>query len=202
MLVDSLHAVPVARIELPNFISNKELKILKSLERHYHKDKVNISKDIFILNNKKLKSLKEKFDKQANYYMKNVLKLDNEIYACQSWTAKSSPGVAHHLHAHKGCLFSCVYYIYGECKIHFNFVRSRIHEVMNLSFDVIEYNTFNGSTHWYNTYPGLLIIFPSNILHESEITQSDKFLIGANYFVKGVIGKTDHKVDSIKIKPY
>jgi len=50
MLVDSLHAVPVARIELPNFISNKELKVLKSLERHYHKDKVNISKDIFIDN--------------------------------------------------------------------------------------------------------------------------------------------------------
>jgi hypothetical protein len=34
MLVDSLHAVPVARIELPNFISNKELKILKSLEHN------------------------------------------------------------------------------------------------------------------------------------------------------------------------
>jgi len=204
MIVEPLNAVPIARVELPNFISQKEIDILEDYEMKKITGSkfANVSLENHILNNKKLKNLKKGFDEQANHYMKNVLGIDNEIYVSQSWTTKSSPGGHHPQHAHKGCLFSCVYYVYGTAKIFFNFVRSRINEQMNFGYDIGTHNVFNSEVHWYKTFPGLMIIFPAHILHEARDIESDKLIIGANYFVKGFIGKNSPQVDKVRIKPY
>ena len=201
MKVRNLHAFPLAMEEVNNFISNKEVEVLEKFKYIPVKGgNATLTTDHQILKDKRLKNLKAKMDAQANIYAKNILEISNDIYMTHSWVTKSEGNGLHPLHIHKGCLFSCAFYIKGKGKILFNFLRSRICEQMNLPFDVINFNNFNSDVYWYDTYPNLILMFPGNVQHGSSEHSSERMMLGCNYFVKGVIGKSQHwKVDEIKI---
>lgn len=199
----SCNSVPIATVNAGPLLNEKELKFLENQDMQVvrgGKADVSIECNLFYL--PKLKRVRKIIDGYAEKYMKNVLGLANEIYPCQSWIAKSRAGGIHPQHAHKGCLFSAVYYVYGRGRLNFNFLRSRINEQMNFGFDIIEHNEFNSELHYFDTYPGFLIFFPGHILHEAKDIVEDKMILGANYFVKGFIGATSDQVDKLKIKPY
>jgi len=200
MKIQSLNAFPLALEEVNNFISNKEIKILEKFKYiPVRGGAATLTANHQVLKDKRLKSLKRKMDAQANIYAKKVLEISNDIYMTHSWITKSEGKGSHPPHIHKGCLFSCVFYIKGEGKIVFNFLRSRICEQMNLPFDVINFNSFNSDVYWYDTYPNLILMFPGNVLHESSEHSSERMMLGCNYFVKGLIGKTSVQDDEVRI---
>tara|TARA_R100001163_G_C4996382_1_gene147121 strand:- start:159 stop:770 length:612 start_codon:yes stop_codon:yes gene_type:complete len=203
MQIIACNSVPIATVNAGPLLNEKELAFLKNQNMQIGGDnKADVSIDSNLLYLPEMERVRNIIDGYAEQYMKNVLELNNEIYPCQSWIARSKAGDSHPQHAHKGCLFSAVYYVYGKGRLSFNFLRSRINEQMNFSFDIIRPNDFNSDIHHFNTYPGFLIFFPGHILHEGKDVVEDKMILGANYFVKGFIGETSDQVDRLKIKPY
>ena len=76
-----------------------------------------------------------------------------------------------------------------------------MNEKWNFSFDVKKYNAFNSLTWDFEVNTGDLIIFPAWMYHftRENVTDKDRIVIGANYFIDGVIGST-RGVDKIGIK--
>ena len=83
----------------------------------------------------------------------------------------------------------------------FNLHPSELKKRWNFSFKVKKYNAFNSSSWEYEVNTGDLIIFPAWMYHytRENVTNKDRIVIGANYFVDGVIGST-RGVDKIGIK--
>ena len=76
-----------------------------------------------------------------------------------------------------------------------------LREKYDFSFNVKNYNTFNSNTWEYVVNTGDLIIFPAWMYHETRenTSNNDRVIIGANYFVKGIVGTTKG-VDKIDVQ--
>ena len=93
-------------------------------------------------------------------------------------------------------MFSLVFYVSSEGKKSGNFVfdfrPSRLREGWNFSLDVKKYNPFNSFTWDFEVNTGDLIIFPAWMQHytRENTTNNDRIIVGANYFIDGVVGST------------
>ena len=109
------------------------------------------------------------------------------------------------LRHHRNSIFSLVFYVSAEGEksgnIVFDHISSRLEEKWSFAFTVKNYNYFNSRSWEYEVHTGDLIIFPSWTFHFTKENTSDKdrIIIGANYFVEGVLGELKN-VDKINIQ--
>ena len=200
---DHLNGVPI-HFEKTSFrLTNDELNTIFG-KGYYHPTSNHLTKTSFLLKDDKLSRIKSFLDERMNSYIENIVEINDKFIMTQSWSTTTKKSENHHSHNHPNAIFSLVFYVSSQGVESGNLVfnlDNRLREKYDFSFNVKNYNTFNSSTWEYEVNTGDLIIFPAWIYHETRENTSneDRVIIGANYFVEGVIGTTEG-VDKIQIR--
>ena len=200
---DHLNGLPI-HFEKTSFrLTNDELNTIFG-KGYYHPTSNHLTKTSFLLKDDKLSRIKSFLDERMNSYIENIVEINDKFVMTQSWSTTTKKSENHHSHNHPNAIFSLVFYVSSQGVESGNLVfnlDNRLREKYDFSFNVKNYNTFNSSTWEYEVNTGDLIIFPAWIYHETRENTSneDRVIIGANYFVEGVIGTTEG-VDKIQIR--
>jgi uncharacterized protein (TIGR02466 family) len=186
--IHALFPLPVYKEKI-RLLDNNESNFIESTNVCYQTLGNAVSLNTRLLDAPTLIELKAVIEKKLDYYLKSILKVDNEIYITNSWLNKTNYKEQHFLHNHSNSILSGVYYINTEDSlplITFN----RMQTPFLLNFIPKEFTIFN-STEWsVPVENGCLIIFPSSLYHYVKIneTTNTRTSIAFNSFVKGSIG--------------
>jgi len=186
--IHALFPLPVYKEKI-RLLDNNESNFIESTNVCYQTLGNAVSLNTRLLDAPTLIELKAVIEKKLDYYLKSILKVDNEIYITNSWLNKTKHKEQHFLHNHSNSILSGVYYINTEDSlplITFN----RMQTPFLLNFIPKEFTIFN-STEWsIPVENGCLIIFPSSLYHYVKIneTTNTRTSIAFNSFVKGSIG--------------
>lgn len=204
MIINYFNAIPIASENTTFLLNEKEKQIIKSLTYKENGDKVKVSLSSNILEDKKLKRIKSFFLKKIKEYKENIIEIENTISLTQSWSTINIKGSHHHIHSHPNSFLSLVYYV--DCDINSgDFMvlkdKSSIQKGYNFNYTIKNFNEFNSDTWRFNTIPGQIIIFPGHLNHYStpHLGDEDRIIIGANFFVEGILGEEDN-TDLINLK--
>jgi uncharacterized protein (TIGR02466 family) len=182
--VIGLNKLKVDHNKVLEYIQNLEFKIsgaseLKEAEC-YH------SKNFYILEN--ISYLKEEIYNNIKNYLNNIMKLNIDFQFTTSWVTKTPPNGFSQKHVHANSFLSGVYYPIGDKNFSVKFYRKNDF----WSIETIEYNSLNAEWYALNiTENGILILFPSHLLHSIEKNLSDKtrYSIAFNTLPLGEVGK-------------
>tara|TARA_E500000318_G_scaffold20672_1_gene21210 strand:- start:893 stop:1543 length:651 start_codon:yes stop_codon:yes gene_type:complete len=168
-----------------NFVKENEKKVnLNNDGKNY------ISDDTFVLDNLELKNLRQKINLRIEDYFKKIICTNDliEPYITQSWLNFNYKNTSHEQHIHRNSIISGVYYV--QCHDdNITFLRPR-KETFEFG-DIFNYNHFNSNSLSLRVKQGLLIIFPSNLIHKVDLNDTDRTRISLpfNVFVSGTVGK-------------
>ena len=167
---------------------DKEVDFLEKIEykRGVHND---LSKNTKLLESSELRNVKSLCELHLKTYIKTVLDCEQEIYITNSWATKNSPGEHHHVHDHPNSIISGVIYLQvsdPENVVEFHH-KSALKNNFYFYYNVREYNIFNSDTWFLPVKQGQILLFPSWLRHgvKPNKSDSDRFVIGFNTFVKG-----------------
>jgi len=192
--VQSLWGVPVMLFENAFSVKPAELEIIKNLEFECEDQnnlvKTSINKHLF--NEKiELTVVKDQINHYACKFIDEIICVDNEFEMVQSWVSKTRPGEEHPTHAHQGAIFSLVYYVEcEESEFRFNYQQNFLTKGFNFEYNIKNLNIFNSQEVTYKPRTGDILIFPGWVYHKAKnLGNKDKYIIGANYFIRGDVGK-------------
>jgi uncharacterized protein (TIGR02466 family) len=146
----------------------------------------------YFLSEPGLENLKADLQEHIENYVKEVMKVDYEVYITNSWKNLTMPGHQHIVHNHANSIISGVLYIkssYVQPTISF----SRGSNPYLLAFEANEYTPFNALEWTIPVEDNNIIIFPSTVNHYVKPNLSDKnrLSIAFNTFIRGNI-RTQH----------
>ena len=159
------------------------------------------SKNTYILEHIECKPLTDFIMESVRYFTKEILMYSYEEYSfSQSWISHKHPGQFHTMHTHPNSLISGVFY-YGEDDQ--NIPAISFHKPVfgtNVSYLSPQYQLDRRKSQYawekfsVNYTPGLLLLFPSYILHSVPVNQSNKIRksLAFNILSKGKIGAEDN----------
>lgn len=154
--------------------------------------------DKYILEHKKLASLKARIKESCDYFLHEVIgvtdDLDFEIQ--NSWINRHKTGEANTLHWHSNAMISGVYYPLahpGDGDILFK----RTHLYYNLFHDTVRPEFKEDNSNQYNTdvytitpVSGDIILFPSHLEHmvAPNVNNGERYSLAFNLFARGTVG--------------
>ena len=194
--ITDINVIPILHECSSFFLEDNEINFIRNGTKYdgtaVHR-KNQLSKNKNILENKNLSRVKNFINDRMLNYIENVAQIENEFYMTQSWSTISKKDQNHHVHTHPNAIFSCVYY--AQCEsgdIEFYF-EPRLREKFNFTYKIKKWNNFNCETWNYEVKTGDIIIFPAWIPHGTTPNdiETDRIIIGANYFIKGKVGEYD-----------
>jgi uncharacterized protein (TIGR02466 family) len=195
MKIINFSGLPILIIQNAYNISENEISFIENIKyvenEHENCSGLKFSKNKYILQVKKLKKLKETFNLKLDYYLKNILQINNNFLLKNSWTTLQFGKTTHPAHVHPNVLLSMVYYVKcDEGNILFLRDRSLLAEGFHFDYGIIEHNQYNSSSFNLKVKTNDLIIFPAWLRHQASNNSIDKkrYVIGANYFIEGEIG--------------
>jgi len=170
--------------------SSSELDFVKTLSQNINNNKENVSsKDKYVIENELFHSLKDFCQLHLNHYYNDVVKPKNDstIRITQSWLNFSQKGQGHHQHIHANSYLSGVFYINTNPDDNITFLRGYDTPIEIGSSD---YNPWNSLSWRVPVDTGMLLIFPSSLLHFVPPVTGDKTRISLSFnsFPVGVIG--------------
>jgi len=180
-------------------LSQEERDYISNLEYGSDDNKNFLSKNRNILDNSIFNNLVKIFDKYTNYYIKNLLEVDHKLKRLNSWATINKHNGSHHSHQHANTFISvCFYPQVKNGGITFETDQDPIRSKTNLRLNIINSNQFNSRTCNFELSSQDLIIFPGWLNHygESNKHNSDRVMIGCNYFISGDIGDLEN-VDNL-----
>ena len=154
-------------------------------------DSISQSSDcLYVLEEKRFKSLKDELMKEFHLFASDVMRYSNKFEITTSWFTKSIPGQSSSSHNHNNCMYSAVLYLQTSENCGNIFFTSFANKRYNLVKN--DYNLYN-STEWgVKPVDGLLVIFPSEVYHKITENKSDttRYSLGFNLVPTGVIGNS------------
>ena len=191
MEIAIINGSPIGIEKVDFNLTNEERKIILNLSYSQKKKKSEpfISENSSIFKNKKLKRIENIMSKQVEEYKDKILQIKNKLRIVHSWATMNN-NTSHELHAHRNSLISCCFYVEseGQNEIIFKVEKSLLEKCHYLDYDIKEYNAFNSASWTINTFKGTIVIFLSDLQHES-INEGKKIMLGSNYFITGKIGQ-------------
>lgn len=192
--VQSLWGVPVMLFENTFSLKPAELEIIKNLEfeREDQNNLVKTSINKHLFNEKiELAVVRDQINHYACKFIDEIICVDNNFEMVQSWVSKTRPGEEHPAHAHQGAIFSLVYYVEcEESEFRFNYQQNFLTKGFNFEYNIKNLNIFNSQEVTYKPRTGDILIFPGWVYHKAKnLGTKDKYIIGANYFIRGDVGK-------------
>ena len=189
--IHGLFPTPVLMTELGRKFTDEEVLFFTEHSRDTVTNMGNVtSKDNYIFQSKTMADLHSAALGAVKLYMKNVLNATDDAvpYITQSWLNYTKPGEYHHKHEHPNSFLSGVMYINADPK------KDKIHFYNNkyrqIKPELKEWNWWNSDSWWFEVKTGGIVIFPSNLTHMVEQTQSEdtRISLAFNTFLKGNIG--------------
>jgi uncharacterized protein (TIGR02466 family) len=204
---NSFEIIPLAGI--PIFVKNigqqltsEEYNFLYNLEESMLSHGNYISNNKNILHERELLNLKNVLSEELKVYTYEVLKIKQEFYITDSWSARNPKNSSHHSHMHPNSIFSGVYYVdVPDGDLEFHYYTRPMSKDFNFEYDIIEWNIFNAFSWAVRPSAGTLIIFPSWLRHRAKknTASTDRKIIGFNTFVQGSFGTAD-AINRVEIK--
>ena len=117
--IEALFPTPLMRTNLGENFSKKEIKFINECQKNLINNSGNkTSLNNYVLNNKDLKNLKNKFNNCIKIYFNEIIKPKNKIkpYITQSWINYTEENQYHHTHEHPNSFISGVFYIDVDSK--------------------------------------------------------------------------------------
>jgi uncharacterized protein (TIGR02466 family) len=197
-----LSSIPVWEVNDIRLLSPDEELFIKSLpDIQNFGEKLNfVSQNKQILEFKELSNLKLLIQHYVDYFIKNILLINDTFIITDSWTTRTPPSHVHHEHEHNNSIFSGVYYYEvpgGD--LEFSFERQFSKE-FNFNYSYKGFNMINASSWKISPKQGSIIIFPSWLKHSvtKNLGNIDRRVIAFNTFVSGKLG-SDDELDNITI---
>jgi uncharacterized protein (TIGR02466 family) len=186
--VKDLFPTPLGIFKLNREVSKTELDYLRKLEI-----KKNIgnfaSADTTVLDSKKLASIQAFAESSLQTYFETVYKPKNNVSLriTQSWANYTKPGQYHHKHAHQNSFVSGVFYAQVKDTDSISFHKNTYNLITISPREEGLYNTASSSI---NVENGMLLIFPSSLMHMVDDVQGvhTRISVAFNTFPKGVLG--------------
>ena len=150
-----------------------------------------VSKDHYLLDNKKYEDIKDNITYVVEQYKTDVLGIKNDIVMTTSWMTLNKTGCSHGRHDHPGVFISLTHYLNCESgDLIFEFDKSPIAQNFNLHYDVEEFNIFNSPSWTFEVRTDDTIIFPGYVKHLTtpNYSKTNRLCLGANFFFKGQYG--------------
>ena len=191
MIVHPLFPEPVCVSTLDRTLTKGELKTINKYRKETYKNEGNItSDDLYVLENKTLKNLKEDLRKKAVDYFDKVMCTSNSIipHITQSWINYTETNQFHHRHFHSNSYVSGVFYI--DAKKEVDQIRFWRPGQKTFELNVAQYNNFNSDSWWCSVETGDVVLFPSYLHHgvEKKKGPDTRISLSFNVFFKGKIG--------------
>lgn len=192
MHIRPLFPIPLGSVSLNRKFSTEEISFIESLDFIKKGEQNNKrSKDSYILENEVLKDLKSFILTNINLYLlaTNPLPKNVEIYITQSWVNHNSANEAHVEHYHQNSVVSGVLYFdvdpLIDSIIFLNFPKS-----VAIEYEPTHWNEFNSDILVHPVKNGQLLLFPSNLIHKVDATNSvaQRISLSFNTFLKGHLG--------------
>ena len=146
---------------------------------------------LYVLEEKRFKSLKDELMKEFYLFASDVMKYSNKFEITTSWFAKSITGQSSSSHNHNNCMYSAVLYLQTSENCGNIVFTDSIDKRYKLEKN--SYNLYN-STEWgIKPVDGLLVIFPSEVYHKIAENKSDttRYSLAFNLVPTGLIGNID-----------
>lgn len=180
-------------------ISKSERKFIEGLELIQNTGNKS-TKQTYILNDKRLKKLKEYFLICVNEYSSRVMgmKAGVDLYITQSWANFTKEGEYHHEHAHSNSIVSGVFYVKSDNETDKIFFHKSGYQ--QLQPETENFNVYNSSSWWYEAVEGQLFLFPSSLVHSVGIIEKEgheRISLSFNTFPKGNLGKRESLTECI-----
>jgi len=194
---------PIVKTNVELFLFEDVIEFIKQVDFIPHADgSLSFSNDAHILQNEKLKDLRQIIWNSFCSYVDNVLEVENEFYLCNSWCTYQKTNQFHPPHNHSNAIFSSVLYLQTEeSELQFINNKSKIQEGFNFEYKVKNFNYFNSANWSMPVEQGDLLIFPGELNHRTFPYQGQKerIVIGCSYFLQGELGN-DSNYNSINIQ--
>ena len=147
------------------------------------------SLNLHVLENKKLKWLKDAMIKEFNKFNSNVMHHSNKFEITTSWFTKQEKGESSTNHNHNNCMFSGVFYLQVNettGNIHFQTYDSRRYWI-----EIDEYNVWNSIDYAFKPLDNTLFIFPADTFHRVNENKSDitRYSLAFNVVPVGLVGE-------------
>ena len=201
-VVYPLFSVPVYYIPDTKFRADKQtIDTLLDIERFPNwNQECGLSADMFILEHTEFSDIRRVCEFHLQKYIKEVCGFDNEFYITNSWISRNAPGIDHRSHAHPNSIFSgCLYLKSSPRSILTISSENHFNKKWNFTYNIKNPNIYN-STNWpVSVDTGALVIWPSDIRHESNQNplNETRLVMCFNTFIRGDIGKDWYGTDLI-----
>jgi len=159
------------------------------------------TKEKNILLMRKFSNIKAQINEHVNKFVFDILEFNKvDLYVSSSWINLHKKGNYAQPHIHENSLFSGVLYLKipekncGPITFHFPFqIPTFCTSTISPGFK--NRNIYNSQSWKFNPVSGDLLIFPSHILHDVGINESNeyRYSLSFNYFVRGNISKEKTK---------
>ena len=202
--MSTLWGVPVfqetSNLTLSNFTS-KEYNFLEKLRRDNSLTVNDTTTELImsggkLLENKELRRIKNHIHLNALKYASEVICLKQDIVLSASWFTVNRRGSSHSVHKHQHSLFSVCYYPQvesGQLLLMSENSKNIFQRDYHFGLSYTKQNEYN-SNHWLiPVTSGDMVIFPSWVNHGSTSNESDtdRWMIGANYWIQGEVSQFD-----------
>lgn len=177
--------------EYVNFVENIEYERTKQ-------DNGWSSIDYDLLNKEVFKDIKKTIIDRSEYYLQHIWsQKKHELEIVCSWCMKHKKDDFAQPHYHHNSYISGVYYLQSDDSSgRLMFQRDDKENTLSdtIKPDVWRWNDINGGTYWIDTTPGNLVLFPSRLVHETNLNKSDllRYCIAFNIMPRGLLGERDH----------
>ena len=194
MMLHSLFPTPVFQSQIP--LQNSWLESIKNLM--YDRttgDNGYVSKDKDIFNHPDLHDLKNKIDEQIKLFACEHLNVQSHVNfeISRSWSVKHLHLDWAHKHCHTDSVFSGIYYLDVDEYSGDLLIDKGLHTtncfMPTLTPDVTHYNTYTQQNWRLKPENGMLVAFPSQIIHSVEPNKSphlERYAIAFDVVIKGL----------------
>jgi uncharacterized protein (TIGR02466 family) len=187
-----LFPLAVLKTKMKRSLTKAELKSVNKFKTNMRTNIGNQhSLDTFVLDKPEFKDIREFIDLAIEDYMDNIVqpKYDTSCYVTQSWLNWTEPGGFHHSHYHPNSFISGVFYINANGNSdRIDFAKEK-HD--HFDIEAGEYNLYNSKTWWVGVSTGVLVLFPSHIIHSVPATEGGdvRISLAFNTYLKGQLGE-------------
>jgi uncharacterized protein (TIGR02466 family) len=144
-----------------------------------------------VLENSKLKFLQTKIMFEINNFLLGFMKYKDKFKITTSWFTKTSKNGYSDFHNHSNAMYSGCFYI--QAKEETDKIAFSNFKTTTWLLEHTEQNIYNSQKILIPTYPGLLLIFPSEVFHriEPNVNSELRISMAFNIVPLGEIGYND-----------
>ncbi len=187
--------IPILHKTVDLTLTKEEINFIENQKFNGIENSVKVSTNIFVLNNKKMKRVKNYFITYVKDFVKNVLEIKNKFDMTSSWVTLNNSTNSHHAHEHHNSVLSLVYYVQctgGDLTLSCN--KSSLEQGFNFKYDIINYNSYNSRFINIPVKTNSIVIFPSWLTHSTQpnLSHNKRMVIAADFFPSGDLGSIEN----------